>query len=388
MGATFTNIHIKKTDTASRGEVEKLLCAMIGKKGFERTADIAAADERVILCEVNGGRWLTVSSGFFETMGDSRILSELSRELNTDVMSISCFDSDCLNMNLINAADSTDAWVNVGRFEYEERESNYPEWKSRVSDLDKFIEVTQEDHVFAEDVLTHIEELMELPRVQSNLFADHPPENDENVTVTILGFSAAQPENTAPPKLRIDYQNLMPAIPSEQQSFIIINTGGASKGLGIVFVGSYIENDEITFTDCKLEFYSSSIPPIPVELHKVKSVDGSYVLHWRDEEIVLPPAPPEKLSYNRKSELETERGIIFRYTPDGNTRKFLDITVCAAPLQNWTDGQAVTNVWQHFGSKRRYVEWHNKTYLKSFTSYGDFPDDRTGFIREEDYDLD
>lgn len=262
------------------------------EKGFERTADITAADETVILCEVNGGKWLTVSSGLFETQADSSVLSELSKELNTDVMSISCFDSDCLNMNLINAADTTDAWVNVGRFEYEERESNYPEWKNKVSDLDKFVEVTQGDYVFAEDVLNHIEELMELPCVQSGLFADYPPESDENVTVTILGFFAAQSENTAPPKLSIAFPSSMPAIPGEQEFFKIINKGGASKGLGIVFVGSYIENDEITFTDCKLVFNSSSIPSIPVELQKIKNADGSCILYWRDEEFVIPPRLP------------------------------------------------------------------------------------------------
>lgn len=82
-----------------------------------------------------------------------------------------------------------------------------------------------------------------------------------------------------------------------------------------------------------------------------------------------------------------ERGINFQYTPNGNNRKFLDITICVAPLQNWTDGQAVTNVWQPFSSKRRYIEWHNERCLER-TSCGDFPNDRTGLIREEDYDLD
>lgn len=384
MGATFTNVHIKKNEALRREDVEELLCAMLGKIGFQRTSNIETADETVILCEAAGSNWITVSSGFFETQSDNGILKTLSRKLNTDVMSISCYDSDFLNMNLVNTADNTDAWVNVGRLEYEERESNYPEWKNKVSDLDKFIKVTQEDYVFAEDVLNHIEELMGLPCVQSDLFADHPPESDENVTVTTLGFSVAQSENNAPPKLSISHQNGMPAIPGESQFFQINNNGGASKGLGIVFVGSYIENDEITFTDCSLEFNSKSIP---VELKKIKSVDGSYVLHWRDEEFVLPPAPPENLSYSKKQKLEWENRIIFRYTPNGNNRKFLDITICAAPLQNWTDGQAVTNVWRNYGSKKRYINEHNKYCLKIMTSCGFFPNDRIGLIREDDYDL-
>lgn len=385
MGATFTNIHIKKTDTLCREEVEELLCAMLEKKGFKKTTDIAAADETVILCEVNGSNWITVSSGFFEMQSDNGILKMLSKKLNTDVMSISCYDSDFINMNLVNAADNTDAWVNVGRFEYEERESNYPEWKNKVSDLERFIEVTQGDYVFAEDVLNHIEELMGLPCVQSDLFSDHPPESDENVTVTILGFSEAKTESSAPPKLTIFHQNGMPAIPGKSEFFSISNKGGASKGLGIVFVGSYVENDEITFSDCSLTFGSTTIP---IELKKIKSVDGSYVLHWRDKEFIIPPAPSENLSYSRRYKLETERSIIFRYTPHGNNRKFLDITICVAPLQNWEDGQAVTNVWRYYGSKKRYIDEHNKWCRKKMTSSGFFPDDTIGLIREEDYDLD
>ena len=127
---------------------------------------------------------------------------------------------------------------------------------------------------------------------------------------------------------------------------------------------------------------------MPVELKKIKSVDGSYVLHWRDEDIILPPAPPENLSYRKKEKLEWENRIIFRYTPNGNSRKFLDITICAAPLQNWEKGQAVTNVWRNYGSKKRYIDEHNKFCIETRTSCAFFPDDRIGLIREEDYDLD
>lgn len=217
-GATFTNIHIKKTDTLRREEIEDLLCLMIEKKGFKRTTDIEAADETVILCEANGSGWITVSSGFFEPTPSGEMLLSISKWLNTDVMSIACFDSDCLNLNLVNSADGTDAWVNVGRFEFEERESNYPEWDGKVSDLERFIEVTKSDYVFAEDVLSHMDDLMGLPIVQGGMFGDHPPENGVGITVKILGFSVVEKSSNAPPKLQIFHQNGMPAIPGERQS--------------------------------------------------------------------------------------------------------------------------------------------------------------------------
>lgn len=384
MGSTFTNIQIRKTESLRLKDIEDMLCANFKKKGFKKALNVETADETVILCEAGGSEWITVSSGFFEPQPDTGTLLSISKALNTDVMSISCFDSDCLNMNLVNSADGTDAWVNVGRFEYEERESNYPEWDGKVSDLERFIEVTKEDNVFAEDALGYMDELMGLPIVQGGMFGDYPPENSENVTVTVLGFSAAKSENTAPPKLWIYGQNAMPAIPGERQFFNIRNKGGASKGLGIIFLGDYIKNDEITFTNCSLEFGETSIP---IELEKIKYDDGSCVLSWQSKDINIPPTPDEKLSYAKREKLEYEREFIFRYTPNGNNRKFLDIMICVAPLQNWIGGQCVTYVWEPFGSKKKFIAYNHKLCLQR-TSYGYFPEDRIGLIREEDYDLD
>ncbi len=97
--------------------------------------------------------------------------------------------------------------------------------------------------------------------------------------------------------------------------------------------------------------------------------------------------PDEKLSYAKREKLEYKRKFIFRYTPDGNNRKFLDIRICVGPLQNWIGGQCVTYVWEPFGSKKKFIAYCNKLCLAR-SSYGYFPEDRIGFIREEDYDID
>lgn len=378
MGSTFTNIHIRKTDSVKLSNVEKLLCGEFRKMGFEQAADAETADETVVLCEVDGSSWITVCSQHFE-----RRLSELSEVFKTDVMLIECCDSDFINMNLVNA-DGTDAWVTIGEPYYEERENNYPEWEGKVSDLQKFIEVTSGHNVFAEDALTYMDELMGLPMVQGAMFGDYPPENGNGVTVKILGFSVAKQSTDEPPKLNIYHQNGMPAIPGKSESFCIRNLGGASKGFSIVFIGDYIDNDEITFTDCSLEIGKTKLP---IEFEKIKRDDGSYVLAWRGEDIEIPPAPDKKLSYTKRSKLEYERSFIFRYTPNGNNRKFLDIRICVAPLQNWIGGQDVTFVWKPHGSKKKLIEWHNER-CRERTEYGYFPEDTIGMIREEDYDLD
>ena len=383
MGSTFTNIHIRKSESVKFSDVEKLLCGEFEKMGFSKAADASSADETVVLCEADGSSWITVCSGQFE-----RRLSELARALKTDVMLIECVDSDFIEMELV-SADGTNARVTIGEPYYEKQENSYSEWEGKVSDLPKFIEVTNGDNVFAEDALTHLDELMGLPIVQGGMFGDYPPENREGVTVKVLGFSVAKEPTDEPPKLNIYHQNGMPAIPGKPEYFSIRNLGGASKGLAIVFTGDYIENDEITFTDCSLELVKNRSEKIPIELEKIKRDDGSYVLAWRDENIEILPAPDKKLSPSKRDKLEFERSFLFGYTPNGNNRKFLDIKICVAPLQNWEDGQDVTYVWKSFGSKKEYIEWHNEWCGRAFTvECGYFPEDTIGLLREEDYDLD
>lgn len=385
MGSTFTNLHIRKNDSVKFTDVEKFLCCEFKKLGFEQAADTKTADETVVLCEADGSSWITVCSQGSE----DRLFLELAKALKTDVMRIECCDSDFIEMWLFNI-DGTDAWVTIGEPYYDVRENNYPEWEGKVSDLEKFIEVTGGDYVCAEDALTNMDELMGLPMVQSAMFGDHPPENGDGVTVKVLGFSDTERSSDVPTKLQVYLQNGMPAIPGKPECFCIRNLGGASKGLGIFFVGDYIENDEITFTDCTLEFGKSKkkkMTKIPIKPEKIKLDDGSYVLAWRDENIEILPAPNKKLSPAKIDELEHERSFTFRYTPNGNNRKFLDIKICVAPLQNWEDGQCSSYVWMHSKSKKRFIESHNESCRRR-TEYGYFPEDTIGIIREEDYDLD
>ena len=381
MGAFFSNIHIRKTDSAKLSDVEKFLCGEFKKMGFEQAADAKTADETVVLCEADGSSWITVCSGLFE-----RRLSELSEVFKTDIMLIECCDSDFIEMNLVNA-DGTDAKVTIGRPYYGERENSYSEWEGKVSNLEKFIEVTNGDYVFAEDALNSLDELMGLPIVQGGMFGDYPPENGNGVTVKVLGFSVAeQATDKQPPKLCYFSRGGLP-VPDRPcyGAFMISNDGGASKGLGIIFYGDYIENDDITFTDCLLHISGTNIP---IELEKKKRDDGSFVLSWRGEDVVLPAAPDKNLSDEKRMQLKAERMISISYTPHGNFRKFLDIKICFAPLQNWHDGQCHAYIWKGYGSKRQFVDMYNEDMRDIRSDCGYYPEDPTGLFREEDYDLD
>ena len=49
-----------------------------------------------------------------------------------------------------------------------------------------------------------------------------------------------------------------------------------------------------------------------------------------------------------------------RFTPEGNARKRLDITVHFIPLKNPMDGQCGWRVWAGYESKRAFIEATNK----------------------------
>ena len=378
MSLSFSNIHIRKTEGVQLSDVEKLLCGEYEKKGFEQIDNLAVADEKVVLCDVDGSGWITVCSGLL----DKRLLM-LSKALNTDVMQIDCWYSDFVEMNLV-TPDGTDARAIIGRPYYGEHENLYSQWEGKVSDLSKFIEIASGDNVSTDDALAHLDELMGLPTVQSCLFAEIPPQNGDGVTVKTLGFSLAGEPEDVPPRLNIYHQNGMPAIPKVEESFCIRNLGGASKGLGIVIFGDYIKKNEINFVNCMLNIGWKSFC---VEFEKIERDDGSYVLTWQNEDIDIPPVPSKKLSHAKREKLEFERRFTFSYTPFGNNRKFLDIRICVAPLKNWIGGQDDTYVWKLYGSKRKFIERHNERCRRR-TEYGTFPKDPVGIIREEDYDLD
>ena len=69
-------------------------------------------------------------------------------------------------------------------------------------------------------------------------------------------------------------------------------------------------------------------------------------------------------------EKTSERSIGVRFTPNGNVRKFLDITVAFLPQSNPTQGQCAWCVWRHYESKRAYIEAYNNDQLQLHEMYG------------------
>jgi hypothetical protein len=95
------------------------------------------------------------------------------------------------------------------------------------------------------------------------------------------------------------------------------------------------------------------------------------------------PAIPKRITDARRRRLEDERIIWIYFTPYGNPRKMLDVTVSIFPDEN-PQGQAIWNVWHRHGSKSAFMKYHNKTWkmLRNFES----EENSYPLFKESDFD--
>lgn len=182
MGMFFSNIHCRKNNSADFQAVRDAMIKMMADAGY-RLADTECDDCTMYICTSNCG-WVSVYSDAFsfnDPNETKEIIEPLSETLHTDVMAVSCFDSDYLFMHLINTADQTDAWANVGinPFGPMPRRSDLARWKNKVSDFEAFKAAVCDEYVFAEDVFYSIDSLIDLPAAHACLCDDLFFDSDE-----------------------------------------------------------------------------------------------------------------------------------------------------------------------------------------------------------------
>lgn len=368
MGSWFSNLNIKKSDTVTMKVIENYIAKMMLEQQFLPAESENEADGAFAIVSQDDSRWFTVYSDLFmfdNPKSFSDIASPMSEKLGTDVLGISCFDSDYLFLNLIDYASGVDAWVGVG---YSKglginRRSNISAWKGKVDDFHKFKESVKKKFDCAEDVLAEIEQCINLPPVQSMGAYEYLAELNMNEAATFLYFKL--PEGVSAqelPKLVQRQYSLMPCFLDKPSIVSGLNIGGASRGLAVYFVGPYVEHDEITFSDvCLLKDKNRCLQTIPIELKKVQLSDGQWAYYYHDPGFKIMPKVDERLPVIKRMNEECEREITVRFIPHGNPRKILDITVVLVPDKNHA-GQTGWNVWHHFGSKKAFIEQHNNTW--------------------------
>ncbi|MBR5745907.1 MAG: hypothetical protein IKX92_01455 [Clostridia bacterium] len=172
----------------------------------------------------------------------------------------------------------------------------------------------------------------------------------------------------------------------KDQCCFVINTGGKSKGIAIAFSGSYIEKEDVRFRDVQLEYSLDQHPrkTIPLSLEKKQTQTGQWIYYAELPDFPIREGVKEGLPWKRKSDEVRKRQFGVRFTPEGNPRKLLDITVHFIPLKN-PEGQCGWCVWMYSGSKRAYIEEYNRSWgeiIEKYHAQG------IKLLNPSDYDLD
>ena len=376
MGMFFNNLHIRKNEVYSHDKLIEMLTAEMEQNGYTMLNGLKTLesgeepDISIVIYSPEKSEWVSVASDCFNfnTSEDTKAAAfPISEKFGTDVLAAACCDSDYLMMNLINAADGTDGWVNAGSMYGMKlpRRTRIAPWKGKVTDLEKFKAVVKEKNTFAEDAFYGSAELLGMVTEQCALETEHTEGLDEGA-LTRLHFALPEGTQKELPEFKVRWFSLTPCRIGGSSCVFVDNKGGRSRGVGVMFVGDYIENDQLTFENVIFgsDIGSKKQKNRPIKLKKIKTTDGKTALYWKDESFDIPPAPNPSLPVMRRDKLESERKFGVWFTVRGDPRKVLDVKVFIIPLENYRDGAACWCVYLHKGTKERYIEWNNEHWTK------------------------
>ncbi len=389
MGNWFSNFHVRKSMGTTETAIIEYICEMMASQQYSVVDSAAEADGAFAIISDDKSQWYSVCSDLI-SFEDPKVFAEyaspMSLSLETDILGISCFDSDFLYMNLINANGKrkVNAWTEVGLAPFFRipRLTNFSAWKKKVDNFDCFKKSVRKYHVFAEDILSEVEHCLRLPCEYSMVSFEHLDELGADVKATHLYFrlngSSKQEEK---PRLVRHTATASPCYPGKPALISVINKGAPSKGLSVYFLGPFVEHDELTFSDVSFVVSKGNTPEyIPVELQKKQLSDGRWTYYYHAPEYVIPPKVDDRLPPMKRMDVEHDRAISLRFVPQGNARKILDITIVLVTDKN-PDDQFVWNIWRKYGSKKAFIDAYNEGLRRSGSEY--WEETR---LREEDFD--
>lgn len=387
MGSWFSNLSVKKTPTLCNKEISAYICSIMQERQYQRAKTADEADVSFAIYTSENTQWFTVYSDMFPVdMSDSfsEFARSMSETLGTDVLEISCFDSDYIFLHLINKRQNIDAWADSGRLDGVEigRRTEMSAWQKHVLDFPHFVECFKKEYVFAEEILYDIAPCLVLPDMQSTAAFEILQETGMDKAASYLYFKLpAIPKTQEPPNLEQSSCSATPCFINQPSGVQAINTGGASKGLSVYFLGPYVEHEEIVFSEVGFvkRDKNGRTELEPFSLEKVQLSDGQWAYYYHNPALQIPPRVDDRLPPEKYLQEVYENEIVVRFVPQGNPRKILDITVVLVPDQNPL-GQTAWNVWYSHGSKAKFIEQYNESWK------GIPVDTAKTMLRVEDFD--
>lgn len=351
MGLFLSNLHIKKNNNITISELAEFLIGDLTSKGYIPLDNAEDSEVELAIYAPENSEWISVSSDCYNFNDDKEtkaVAEPISGKFGAYVIAMCCMDSDYAFMHLVNTSEKIDGWINSGSI-YEgmklPRRTSVSPWKKIVNDHEKFKIAVKEKNICAEDVFYRSAEFLCMEPNQCVLEADRTDELDEKY-VTKLYFKLPAGTKKELPNLYIPRYSLTPCKSNINSVVFVNNAGGRSKGIAIMFVGDYIENDDVIIYDATFEsdYGSEKRKRVPITFEKRKTADGKYILRWEDKNFQIPPAVNPGLPYMKRQQLEFEKQFGIRFYVKGDAQKFRDVEVHIIPLENSEEGRDWWNV--------------------------------------------
>ena len=365
MGSWFNNFHIKKGETATEAAVVSYITNMLTSQNYVPAASPEEADGAVAILSGENSPWISVYSDLLpgeDPKAFHAMAMPLSKTLGTDVLGIFCFDSDYLGLNLVNAAEKADAWLGIGsaRGLGLRRRTTLAGWKNKVLDFSAFSAAAKQQYDCAEEFLECAEAALGLDFFRACAGYEHL--RDLELDSQARYFYYKLPDDGKPralPRLEMDMISMTPCFIGEPTGVSVVNKGGASKGLSVFFLGPYVEQEDITFSKVHLFCHTKSdLQHTPIQLAKVQLKNGQWAYYYHDPAFPIPEKVNAKLPFQKRFREESKRTFGVSFTPVGNSRKILEITVVLVPDKN-PQGGTVWNILQYYSSKEELIQEYN-----------------------------
>ena len=315
MGLTFTNIHVRVSGAL---EPEALVRRLTADRGLTPVGSADEADVRVLVAKEPGSRWVTIASDLFD--GDPDAAERASRELakteDAPVLTVGCFDSDYLYMNLLDPARKTDAWAATGRFPggRTPHRSNYPAWKGYVADAEQFRQVMRQRYISAEDCLPEAARLLDVPEMQLSCLV----EDDQACAETSVFFfrPASSAEAAEPPKFEVRIHDTMYQLGEGDACAFYINVGGASRGVAVAFGGPCLDNDKVRIARASIQTMDRRGNGVVtrVELKRITDENGRSWMYGECASLPIPESVPGNVPPAVRQDKEFQRTIVVRFS--------------------------------------------------------------------------
>lgn len=122
MGSFFTNVQVHtggRDPGGVRGQVLAILRRCILAGPYEEVADPGDADRVIAVGPAGDYPWVSVFDDAFESLEESKLLelgAQLSKELDTQLVAISVYDSDVLTLHLMASGGLVDVFCNAPEY--------------------------------------------------------------------------------------------------------------------------------------------------------------------------------------------------------------------------------------------------------------------------------